>query len=642
LFFTVCLPRLHFLPSPALLSCYHLAMTSQGNFHALLDETEALDFDFPVLDSIAEFPSNQKPVALIGKLLSLKPLNTQTVRATLAVAWSFAAPLTVEFLAPNKFLLGVSNPDHVDRILHRGPWNIRGSLLLLQQWSPELALAEVELSHCAFWIQVHGLPRQNMTVRNAIMIGKAIGSLLEVENSETSGLICRQFLHVKVELNTAKPLPPGFTFPRQGKAPLWISFRYERLGVYCKTCGLLGHKNLNCPAPPQVFTQNQYSIPLQSIPFLDPRLLSLGPRVDLHSGLLSEGPDHFRSEERSSFSHGDESTPLLIVPPISQADFVSHVSLPPSLPRTQVNPQFLPYQALISSEMHESGVITLPAGSFVHSPKAQDKGQQFQTFSYADGSPKYRPLIIAPDIISYGNYNPISSLLNSVLIIRYALSSTQPFSHPTHFLSLWAEAESPSPMVHPSRPFQFKPPTEAIYLNPDKPNYHFNPSFCSTPAITYHLLSTSSLHHTRPIQLQPNPLTQPFQLSSTPAMLSINPYSRISRKSPRSPLTTRFHPYYTRNSNPSSPPVPSINSPDASHPSIPLKCGLGYCAVWKRKSKGVEGVSFSAVVRKRHYEDLHLSLPAIQGSGFKKFKLEDIPSDMLAMAVADFQPRLPQ
>jgi hypothetical protein len=163
-------------------------------------------------------------------------------------------------------------------------------------------------------------------------------------------------------------------------------------------------------------------------------------------------------------------------------------------------------------------------------------------------------------------------------------------------------------MVHPSRPFQFKPPNEAIYLNPDKPNYsiaqpiyHFNPSFCSMSAITYHLLSTSNLHHTRPIQLQPNPLTQPFQLSSNPALLSINPYSRTSRKSPRSPLTTRFHPYYTRNSNPSSPPVPSINSPDApyytrnsntssppvpsinspdaSHHSIPLKCGLGYCAV---------------------------------------------------------------
>jgi hypothetical protein len=206
------------------------------------------------------------------------------------------------------------------------------------------------------------------------MIGKAIGSLLEVENSETSGLICRQFLHVKVELNTAKPLPPGFTFPRQGKEPLWISFRYERLGAYCNICGLLGHKKLNCQAPPQVFTQNQYSIPLQAIPFSDTRMFSPRPRVDSSSGLLSEGPAHFRSEENSSFNHGDESTPLLIVPRISQLDMVSHVSSPPSLPSTQVNPQFSPYQAPTSSEMHESGVITLPVSRFVHTPSTRDKG----------------------------------------------------------------------------------------------------------------------------------------------------------------------------------------------------------------------------------------------------------------------------
>jgi hypothetical protein len=583
LFFTVCLPQSHTLPPTSLSSFYPLAMISQENLHALIDETEALGFDFPVLDSIDESPPNQTTFALIGKLLSLKPLNTQTVRATLVAAWSFAAPLTVEFLAPNKFLLGVSTPDHVDRILHRGPWNIRGSLLLLQQWSPELAIAEVELTKCAFWIQVHGLPRQNMTVRNAIRIGKAIGSLLEVENSETSGLICRSFLHVKVELNTARPLPPGFNLPRQGKEPLWISFRYERLGAYCNFCGLLGHKKLNCPAPSQVFTQFQYSIPLQAIPSSDPRTSSPGTRVDSNSGLWSEGSTHFRSADNSSFNHGGESTPLLIVPRVSQTDMVSHVSSPPSLPSTQVNSQFPHYQAPTSSEMHESGDVTMQAGRFGHIPSARDKDKQLKIFTSAAGSSKYQPMIIASDIIFSGNYNPTSSLLNSVLIYIYELFSTQPFAHPTHSLSSWAEAKSPTPKVHPSRPFQIQPPNEAIPLNPDKPNYpiaqaiyHVNPSYSGTPASPYQLLSTPNHHNTQPIQHKPNPvhpLTPPFQLSPNPALLSINPYTRTNRKSLRSPPTTRFHPYYTRNSNPSSPHVLSVNSPDDSHHSTPLTRG---------------------------------------------------------------------
>ena len=92
--------------------------------------------------------------------------------------------------------------------MNQGPWNIRGSLLLLP-WSPNLTLKEIELHICPFWVQLHSLPMQNMTTRNAIRIGKAISSVLEVENCN-KGIICRQYLQVRVELNTSLPLIPGF------------------------------------------------------------------------------------------------------------------------------------------------------------------------------------------------------------------------------------------------------------------------------------------------------------------------------------------------------------------------------------------------------------------------------------------------
>lgn len=142
---------------------------SQFDLQALIEETEALGWDSPEqLDVVDEAPPNQENFALIGKLLTLKPLHTQLVLATLASAWNFAFPLTVETLAPNKFLFAVPLQSHVDRILQQGPWNIRGSLLFLQPCSPDLALEEFDLHLCPFWIQVHGLPMQNMTLWNAI------------------------------------------------------------------------------------------------------------------------------------------------------------------------------------------------------------------------------------------------------------------------------------------------------------------------------------------------------------------------------------------------------------------------------------------------------------------------------------------
>lgn len=77
----------------------------QEALHALIEETEALGWDNPEqLDDLADVPSNQEAFALIGKFLSLKPLNTQLVSSTLAIVWNFAAPLSLEVLAPNKFL----------------------------------------------------------------------------------------------------------------------------------------------------------------------------------------------------------------------------------------------------------------------------------------------------------------------------------------------------------------------------------------------------------------------------------------------------------------------------------------------------------------------------------------------------------
>ncbi|XP_062166187.1 uncharacterized protein LOC133872627 [Alnus glutinosa] len=283
---------------------------SQAALQALIVETEALGWDFPKLDVIEEAPPNQEAFALICKLLALKPINSQLVRATLVATWNFAAPLAIEVLAPNKFLIRVPLQDHLDRILHQGPWNIRGSLLLLHPWSPDFAIDEIVLHLCPFWIQVHGLPRQNVTTRNTIIIGKALGSLLEADDLDNSGLICRQHLRFSVELNTSLPLVPGFNLPRPNKEPFWISFRHERLGDYCTLCGLIGHKKPSCPNPPQPYPLAKYNIPLQAFSFSSLRNVSFSLREDSDSGISLDGTTHSRSEAHSSSSHGIESTHL--------------------------------------------------------------------------------------------------------------------------------------------------------------------------------------------------------------------------------------------------------------------------------------------------------------------------------------------
>jgi hypothetical protein len=172
-----------------------------------------------------------------------------------------------------------------------------------------------------------------MAIKNAITIGKALGDILAVENLDTSGLVCRQYLRIQVNIDTSQPLKPGFHLPRSGKNDLWISFRYERLGDYCTKCGLIGHKKLGCPHRPDLcFPLVQYSIPLQAPSGPNSRMVISGNRDDSDSGISSDGPAQSRTKVNSNSFHGTESAQLQLVPHFESLDFAGHVSSPQGMP----------------------------------------------------------------------------------------------------------------------------------------------------------------------------------------------------------------------------------------------------------------------------------------------------------------------
>jgi hypothetical protein len=136
---------------------------------------------------------------LLGQLLSPKLVNPQTVQDMLQHAWKFDIPLSFAVVGHHKYLFGVPLQEHVTKILVQGPWNVCGSLLLLQPWSPDLAINEIHLHLCSFWVQVHGLPRQNMAIVNSVKIAQRLGKILAMDDLDNTRLICQPFLRFRVE-----------------------------------------------------------------------------------------------------------------------------------------------------------------------------------------------------------------------------------------------------------------------------------------------------------------------------------------------------------------------------------------------------------------------------------------------------------
>lgn len=74
------------------------------------------------------------------------------------------------------------------------------ALMIVKQWSPSQTLDEIDLNTSPFWVKIHGLPLKKRILKTAIVVGKGLGKLLEVENLEASGVICRHHLRVRVEI----------------------------------------------------------------------------------------------------------------------------------------------------------------------------------------------------------------------------------------------------------------------------------------------------------------------------------------------------------------------------------------------------------------------------------------------------------
>jgi hypothetical protein len=101
-----------------------------------------------------------------------------------------------------------------------------------------------------------------MNRTNAVAIGLGIDKLLRVENLAESGFICRSYLRILVEIEVSCPLKPGFLHAREGGAPSWCQLKYERLGDYCNSCGLLGYIIKDCRASSDPIVLECYEISL--------------------------------------------------------------------------------------------------------------------------------------------------------------------------------------------------------------------------------------------------------------------------------------------------------------------------------------------------------------------------------------------
>lgn len=183
---------------------------------------------------------------LVGKIMTKRNLNRNTVRSMILKGWNLKGEVKIVESENGCFLFSFEDVSECARILRDRPWLIMGFLMIVQERRQFEPISEVLWKFCPYWVQIHGIPIEGFTEENILRIGARIGVVEEYERPIVNGVVMRSFLRIRVLVDVSKSLVDGFWISRPGLGRCWIQVKYEKLQVFCHKCGVINHDARDC------------------------------------------------------------------------------------------------------------------------------------------------------------------------------------------------------------------------------------------------------------------------------------------------------------------------------------------------------------------------------------------------------------
>lgn len=189
-------------------------------------------------------PKLQIAGRIVRKMISLKAVRNSVVYVVLKAAWEGFGTVQMTDLEEGVMAFDFQNEKDRIRVLDMSPWVIHGHCLNLKPTIQNQCFMEVDFSQLSIWVQVHGLSPTMLNEANATSVAATIGKCTDME--QELEMQRRGYIRMKVEVEVAEPLKPGFWWSNERGQEKWADIRYERLSDFCYGCGILGHTAQNC------------------------------------------------------------------------------------------------------------------------------------------------------------------------------------------------------------------------------------------------------------------------------------------------------------------------------------------------------------------------------------------------------------
>lgn len=178
-------------------------------------------------------------------LLTRKEFSEASLISTMRSAWNPARDVTFRPIGKNLFVVQALCLGDWKRIMEEGPWIFRGCALMLEEFDGSTAVPTVVPCKVPAWIQIHRIPHLYRTESILKQLAGKVGEEVAVEMKAVS-TISGDFFRVRVNLFAQKPLVRFVTLSPEGRDPVLLQVKFEKIPRFCAHCGMMGHVHLEC------------------------------------------------------------------------------------------------------------------------------------------------------------------------------------------------------------------------------------------------------------------------------------------------------------------------------------------------------------------------------------------------------------
>ncbi|KAF4404224.1 hypothetical protein G4B88_014680 [Cannabis sativa] len=248
---------------------------------------------------------------LLGKVVAPMVVNEATIIDFVEKVWKFNVSVVAVNEGTNNrncFELGFTSAGNRIWALENGPWCVRGYSFLLKVWEPLKDLSAV-FNSVKIWIHIFNLPRDFFSADNGKVLGGKAGQVLYVKADEGLPALRGKALKVLIRLNVNLPLFAGCYIGLDSGSQRWIQFKYEKMGIFCYNCGVMGHQRRGCSLSSPTTVASVSGVPF---PMYGPWISLESTYLDVFSGAFTFNQSSTPVNRAKSFSATPGSQPLAV------------------------------------------------------------------------------------------------------------------------------------------------------------------------------------------------------------------------------------------------------------------------------------------------------------------------------------------